>query len=243
MITAAPPGTNPHLFEPSPRQMAKMQHAKLWIGVGEEAFEQHTLKALLAYNPQLNWINLSPKLPHLESQCCEKSHSHSSKDPHIWMSPKLAKLQVQLITEKLLETFPEYKKDFLANSKILQTKLQTLITHITKKLAPYKHTGIIVSHPAIGYFCKDYHLVQISVESEGKAPQIKRLMDILEKAKELHVKCALTMPEFNNQGVTLISEKLQIKPQLFDPLAQDYFHNMNYLTDIIVESNQGSTHE
>jgi zinc transport system substrate-binding protein len=32
---------------------------------------------------------------------------------------------------------------------------------------------VLVSHPAFGYFCKDYDLEQISIEVEGKEPRPK----------------------------------------------------------------------
>ncbi len=248
VVTAVAPGQNPHLFEPSPKQMTEMEQAQVWIGVGGESFEYHTLNALLHQNPQLHWINLSSKV-HLrtfeegayshDEKALHKHPSAEDKDPHIWMSPTLTQAQVTAITQVLITAYPEHKQAFIKGRQALLQKLTDLDTYIKKTLKPHKHTGIIVSHPALGYFCHEYDLIQIAVESEGKAPQIKRLTDIVTQAKELKVKCAIKMPEFNNQGLTLIAEKMHLTPHNFDPLAYDYVSNMRQLADLISEANQG----
>lgn len=248
VVTAVPPGQNPHLFEPSPKQMTEMEKAQVWIGVGGESFEYHTLNALLHQNPQLYWLNLSSKVHLLafdEGACFHDNksvHKHPSdedKNLHIWMGPTITQTQVIAITQILITTYPEHEQDFIKGEKALLQKLTNLDSYIKKTLAPYKHTGIIVSHPAFGYFCHEYDLIQIAVECEGKAPQIKRLMDIVDQAKELKVKCAINMPEFNNQGLTLIAEKMNLTPHSFDPLVYDYVSNMSQLADLIAKANQG----
>src|SRR5690606_2725851 len=101
--------------------------------------------------------------------------------------------------------------------------------------------AFLVSHPSLGYFCKDYGLYQISVECEGKAPKPKDLQTIIELAKEHHVRCLLMQANLPYKGASLIAKKLKIPSYDFDPYARNYMENIKKLAKIIYKSYQANS--
>ena len=93
----------------------------------------------------------------------------------------------------------------------------------------------MVSHPAFGYFCKDYALKQLSVEYEGKDPRPRHLENVLREAKKGSLKLAITLPQYNNKGTLLIAEKLNLSTQMIDPYSSDYLATMDQLAQMIAE--------
>lgn len=237
-----PSGMNLHTFEPTPKQIEQFKDAKIWFTIGE-TFEKKIIAALKEKNPKLLIVDLRKNIPLLFSDVkalppCDHgkaNHHHEGADLHIWMNPNLALRQCKLITATLQKTFPENRETYQENYDGLSRELQNLNRSITQKLSPYKGSAILVSHPAFGYFCDQYGLVQLSVECEGKEPRPRDVGRILEKAKEYDVRSAFVQPGFPNRGLKLIAKKLQLPIYEINPYARDYFTNMQYITDLITK--------
>ena len=77
--------------------------------------------------------------------------------------------------------------------------------------------AILVSHPAFGYFCQDYHLVQLSIEMEGKEPLPQHVTEILSLAKHYAIQAVLVEPQYSNKGAELIAKRLGLPTHSVDP--------------------------
>jgi len=58
--SAISPGYNPHISEITPKQMQLMQHADLWIGVGEP-YEKALLRSLKEMNQKIISLQMNKK--------------------------------------------------------------------------------------------------------------------------------------------------------------------------------------
>ncbi len=239
-ISLVPPGANPHIFEPTPKQIQKAKGTKLWICL-DESFEKKVGKSLKELNKNLIILNLanSSKIPYIyeKHKCSDCKHHRGSdtKDLHIWLSPKLSKLQADLIAKSLIEAFPDRKETIQENLVLLQRQLSMANKHFAKQLLPYKGNSIIVSHPAFGYFCRDYHLKQISIELEGKDPLPKHLTSILALARKSTVRAVFTQVQYSNKGAQIIAEQLGLPIHEVDPYSADYLQNLEKIVQYIVE--------
>jgi zinc transport system substrate-binding protein len=234
--TIVPNASNPHSFEPTARQVTEMGLGVTWFRIGEP-FENKILPILKDRNPSLFVKDLREGIPLIEEKhslsCSHCSMDHL--DRHIWLSPKLALKQAEAITKTLSEQFPDQKEKFQQNLNLLSAKLNALDTEIEQILKPITHRILLVSHPAFGYFCKDYNLEQISVEYEGKDPRPKHLEEILTRALSESFELALALPQYNNKGAQLIAEKLHLPIHLIDPYSADYFETMRKLAHLIAD--------
>ena len=180
-----PTGASPHSYEPTARQILDASKADIWFLIGE-TFEERAVQALTSYNTDLKTVDMRDGIEMIEERepGHEHCHHHGCEDPHIWMSPKLVKMQAETIADTLSEMYPERAELYSKNLAIFQEKLDDLDAEIVQILKSMKNRTILVSHPAYAYYCKDYGLKQISIEFEGKDPSPHQLTKILQRARE-----------------------------------------------------------
>lgn len=233
--TIVPNSANPHSFEPTSKQVAQMGRGLVWFRIGEP-FEGKILPILMRNNNNLAVYDLRDGINLIEDDSLGCKHcSMDHRDRHIWLSPKLAAEQASLIEKSLSNEFPEHKELFQENLSRLRLNLAALNTEVQEILKLVEKRLILVSHPAFGYFCKEYNFEQLSVEYEGKDPRPKHLEEILKRAVTQSMEVALALPQYNNKGAQLIAEKLHIPIHLIDPYSADYFETMRKLAHLIAD--------
>jgi zinc transport system substrate-binding protein len=234
-VSLVPDQANPHLYEPTPRQVSEAKSAKVWIRLSE-SFETKIATSLEKQNPSLVVVNLAKELslPLLKGQkLCSCGHHHESIDLHFWLSLRLAKEQAKLIAGAIGKAFPERKEQLERTLALLQEKLHSLDLTITNELAPFAKEAILVSHPAFAYFCHDYDLEQLSIECEGKDPLPQQIDSILESAKTIKIRTVLTQVQYNNKGAEKIAKLLNLKVHEVDPYSANYLQNVSYIANCI----------
>ncbi len=234
-----PMGANPHLYEPTPKQVQQAKEAKVWIRLSD-SFEQKIEKSLKEQNKELIVVNLanSPDISYIEEggHVCEHGHHHGEcKDLHIWLSLRSAKIQAELIAKALIKAFPEQKELIEKNLPILKNRFDETDILFTEKLLPFKGDSILVSHPAFGYFCRDYDLTQLPIEIEGKDPLPKQLNAILSQAESSNVRTVFTQVQYNNKGALLVAQQLHLPVHEIDPYSSNYLENLEKIVHDIVE--------
>jgi zinc transport system substrate-binding protein len=221
-------GADIHTYEPTPRQRDSLKEAQIWFRIGEP-FEKKLLSLF-----QNQWIIVDLRngvdLLSLCSGCC---NGCDNQDRHMWLSPKIAQIQAREISKTLCNQFPLHRDAFEANLQALLSDLESLDQEIRLALHPIKNHTLLVSHPAFGYFCRDYSLEQLSVEFEGKDPCTKYLSALVNQAKLQRPAVAISLPQHNNKGIEMISDELQLPIKMVDPYSHDYFITMHTLTNWI----------
>jgi len=228
VYVVVPPNANPHSFEPTSSQTLKIGQALIWFQMGEP-FEKKILPVLQSKNPSLVTKDLRDGIPMIGEGCC----SVDQMDRHIWLSPRLAAVQAVMIEEVLSQAFPEYASFFKENLAKLTASLAALDSEIHEELKKVENRSLLVSHPAFGYFCKEYGFTQLSVEYEGKDPKPQDLARIRKQAERDPMELALALPQYNNKGVQLIAKEVEAAVHFIDPYSPDYFKTMRTLSTLI----------
>lgn len=234
-----PPGMDVHTFEPTMKSASLLLTARGWIGVGEP-FEQKITDTLHHSGSKAITLNISDHLSLLQYPNTlhfhppdQIGHSCSGRDLHVWLSPRLMVAQVQLIADSLASMFPEHRECYVANAKNLLQEMEELHLSLQKTLSPIAGSTFLISHPALGYFCKDYQLFQLSVETDGKEPLPKDLSRILSLAREKNVKLMVVQKNYPDKGAKIIAKQLQIPIYYFDPYQSNYIENLRELATIL----------
>jgi len=240
VATLVPPGSNPHTYEPTPKEVERTFKVALWLRLGE-SYDKKILNVLKEHSPKLDVVEMTQGISLLEE--CEhdhvtedSAHCHAlgdGRDLHIWLSPKLAKTQAKTIAAALCKLLPENTQKYEENLRTLLQDLDNLDQEIITMLAPAKGQTILVSHPAFGYFCQEYHLLQLSIEFEGKDPLPQHISQILSAANKYHIKSILVEPQYSTKGAELIAEKLKLPIYIVDPYSSDYINNLRSIAKII----------
>ncbi len=236
-----PAGTNPHIYEATPREVMRHQKAAMWIYLGE-SFDKKVLQYFRNDRQQISIVDVAHGID-LLSYCDEgelevEHHCHDhchdeGYDLHIWLSPVLAKQQAKKIADGLIALLPDQKEKISANLHTFLNELDELNGQIADILSPKQGEAILVSHPAFAYFCRDYHLLQISIEMEGKDPLPQHVTEILAKVKSYNIQSILTEPQYSNKGAELIAQSMGLPTHMVDPYAENYAENLIHIAEVI----------
>jgi len=215
-----PPGSDPHHYEPKPRQMAEFSRSRIYFTIGFPLEKAWAAKFLSA-NPGLQVV--------ATDQGVEKI---AGEDPHIWVAPRLVKQISRNIAAALSQAEPAKKDFFQANLRVFLTQLDSLDADLRKMFSGFPAPpAFLVFHPSWGYFVRDYGLRQLAVEQEGKEPSPRELKQIIKQAKDLGIKVVFVSPEFSQKSAKMIAEEINGRTALANPLAENWLENMRLMAE------------
>lgn len=243
------PGQSPATYEPKPKQMADLGRAALYFRIGVP-FENVWMDRISQINPEMkvvdtrDGITLLPMTPHSHDddkgsrrKDGGKKHPGSGlKDPHIWLSLRLVKIQSQNICRALMEQDPPGKDLYRDNLQTFLVELDKLDARISHTFQNLEYRRFMVFHPAWGYFAHDYGLEQIPIEIEGKEPNAKSLANLIEQAKEKGIRVIFVQKHFSSRTAQTVAHAIGGKVVKVDPLAKDYLDNMKQIADTFSEA-------
>ena len=222
-----PKGASAHTFEPTAKQVANAAESVIWLRIGE-GFEERALPALKSHFPNLDIVDLRQGVQMISSGGCQ---CHAGEDPHIWLSLKEAITQAKTIHFTLSKHYPEYQEEFTSNLNLFLEELKAADEKITKQLASLKNRTLMVSHPAYGYFARDYNLLQLPIEFEGRDPSPKQLTRLLEEGKKLNTAFIFIQEQHDNRGAKLMAKQLNAEVIVLDPYSENYIENMIHIAN------------
>lgn len=231
-----PEGASAHTYEPTAKQMIGSTKGVVWFRIGE-SFETKVLQAILSVNPGLQVVDLREGISLIHGSC-KHAHvnGHCGDDLHLWLSPKIAKIQATLIAKGLTRQFPENQFLYARNLAKFLEKLDLLDQFIYETLAPVKNRTLMVSHPAYAYFCRDYRFNQLSIEFEGRDPTAKQLTTLLNDAKASGIHYILVQPQYSDKAAQLIGREIGAKIIQVDPYSENYDSTLRQIATLIKEN-------
>ena len=242
-----PKGSSPHTYEPRPSQMALLSKASIYFATGIE-LEHAWLPKIKKINPNLKIIQTDRNIEKIVSlnnnphnhelshnhESSNNHHSHHGPDPHIWLSPELVKKQADIITESFIDYDSTWRDTVLKNNKSFQSELRELqdtIKHLLSECEDGK--PFLVFHPSWGYFAREFNLVQVPVEVQGKEPGPKELGKVLKFAKEKNIKTIFVQPGFSDKSAGIVAKELNGIVLTADPLSLNWSQNLINLAKAI----------
>ncbi|MBW2250639.1 MAG: zinc ABC transporter substrate-binding protein [Deltaproteobacteria bacterium] len=228
------PGASPATYEPKPRQMVDLSKTMIYFAIGVP-FEKVWLKKITAANPKMRIVNIQEgiiKIPmethrKHEEEHQKRTYNHVVKDPHIWLSPTLVKIQARNILNALVVMDQANQSVYEAGYKQFIIEVENLDADLKRIFAGKRKTmEFIVFHPSWGYFAGEYGLKQIPVEIEGKGPKPADLQRLIKQAKKLGVKVIFVQPQFSAASASVIAQAIGGQIAFADPLALNWSDNL-----------------
>lgn len=227
-----PANAEPETYEPTPRQIATLSRADLYMKIGVP-LEKAWLQRFTAANPKMvivdtaRGIERMPMIKHAhehESPPSAQTSAQKGLDPHIWLSPVLVRIQAMNIRDALIKADPAHAADYRQGYAKLAQKIDRVDGDILKSLVdhPLKQTRFIVFHPAFGYFAAAYGLTQIPIEIEGKEPGPRQLAELITFAKKNDIKVVFIEPQFAQKAAKTIADSIGGEVVTIDPLQEDW---------------------
>ncbi len=248
--TLVAPGQSPHSYEPSPRQVAALETADLYLRIGLP-FEDTLLAKALASRPALPVADMRDGIPLRKMEGHAHEHAHGDHeghapaeaheptevevDPHTWMAPKLAMRQAETVRDALIRVDGAHEAQYREGCAGLTRDLEEVDREIAEALAPLRGKPMLVFHPAFGYFADAYGLRQIAIETEGKEPSARELTGLIARAKENGVRVVFVQKQFPGGAAEAVAEAIGGAVVPLDDLAEDYLANLRAIARAVRE--------
>lgn len=185
--TVIPDGTEPHDFEPKPKDLTGIASADVFIynGLDMETWAKQAIDA--AGNSKLIAADASTGITPINDASSSKE---SREDPHAWVGIKGAETEAQNIKSALVKADPKDKDYYEKNCDEFVSQLEALYNEYNPKFNAAKNKDFVTGHAAFAYFCRDFGLHQESVEdvfADGE-PSSQKLSSLVEYCRKNSVK-------------------------------------------------------
>ena len=166
-----PVGADPHSYQPTPQDVAKIEQSKLLIINGAEY--EHFLESLLENaGGEREVIEASAGLsPRTDAE------SEHGIDPHLWLDPNNVITYVENIREGLTHFDPDGAAVYKSNADAYVAQLKDLDTWIKEQISqiPSERRLLVTNHEALGYFADRYGFTVIGAILPGVSSDAARL--------------------------------------------------------------------
>lgn len=204
--TLMPLGLDPHAFEPTAQDVAKVAESQVLI-VNGAGFEEWLQEVLDNAGGERQVIEAAAGLSSRQPLEGEES------DPHFWLDPILAIRYVENIRDGLIQVDPAGKEVYTQNSAVYIARLKELDAWIKAQAAeiPEQERLIVTNHESFGYFADRYGFRIIGAivpsVSTGAAPSAQQLAQLVEQMQA--------------SGTSVIFLETGTNPQLAEQVARE----------------------
>jgi zinc transport system substrate-binding protein len=220
-----PVGVEPHDWGPTIKDVQRMQKSDLIIinGIGFENWVDN-----------LDEIDYQGVIVDTSNEILVKNlgqeHARTSGDPHIWLNPVYAKIQVQNIANAFSNSDPENQQYYQSNAAKYIEQLDLLDSKIRNELSNCNR-DFVAFHDAFSYFADEYNLNQHTIISSndphGEATA-KTLEDVISTARELNIKVIFSEENVNTRTSEIIANEIDGKVLVLSPL--EVFSDGSYIS-------------
>lgn len=198
LYNVVPTGTEPHDFEPTAADMAKLSKADVFIynGMGIDEWAEKVADTL---PENVSILRTTEEI------------SADGYDPHVWLGLKNAKAQLEAVSGALSEADS-------ANAQKYAERLTEYFEKIDALETEYKNAGLsgkklFVTHGAYGYLCDDFGMEQVALEgiSGDSDPSPAQMAKIVDEIKAEGAKCIFYDPLEGDKMANAVAKEAGIE--------------------------------
>ena len=234
VLVLLPYNADPHTFEPQASQIMNISRSDLYFRIGEGLlpFEDRVVSRLGDISGDLEVVDTSRGIDFISGT------EGKGADPHIWLSLRNAAIMADTIHTYLVLQDPAGEVYYSANRDAYKARLDSLDREIERDFAGSRTRVFIVTHPAWGYFARDYGLTQVYIETGGKEATARDLEYVIDMAKRENISVIFAEPQFSTRGAEMVAGEIGGRVELLDPMSPDYLANMEHVAEKIARSMQ-----
>ena len=243
-----PSGVDPHSFELTPQDVAKLEKADVLVlnGGGLEQF----LEPVLSQKTATQLVIIASK--GLTSRPVNSSDALAENgDPHYWLNPVNVKQYVENIRVGLTFIDPNGAVAYAENARKYNQKLDELDSWIAQEVrqVPPERRLLVTNHESFGYYADQYGFTVVgavlSSVSSGSSPSAREMSALIEQIKQAGAPAIFLEMDANPELADQIAAESNAKviTNLYthslspaDGPAATYLDMMRYNTTLIVEA-------
>jgi ABC-type Zn uptake system ZnuABC Zn-binding protein ZnuA len=173
-----PIGVDPHSYQATPQDLAKISNSKLLIVNGDK-YEQFLTPLLENAGGKKTVVVASAGIT-------PRTDAQHGMDPHMWLDPNLVITYAQNIRDALINIDPAGEATYKSNADSYIAKLKELDAWISQQInqIPVEKRLLVTNHEAFGYFAQRYGfkvvgtvIESFSSDASPSAGQLAALID------------------------------------------------------------------
>ncbi len=206
VVSLMGPGVDPHLYRPSPGDVAQLSWAAgvFYNGLHLEGKMAQLLEHLAQERPVMSlgqWLRRTcpGELIRVGPQ---------EYDPHVWFDVRLWSRTVPGVVEQLQRLFPQHSSTLRQRGEQLIRRLEHLDRYCRRRLSqvPAQRRVLITAHDAFAYFGRAYEVevlgIQgISTDAEPALADINRLVELIVRRGIPAIFVESSVPERNVHAI------------------------------------------
>lgn len=214
--TLIPLGVDPHAYQPTPQDVAKIAESQVLIVNGAH-FEEWLDKTLQNAGGTQTVIEASSGLISRKPTADEALDPDHAGDPHFWLDPTKVIAYVKNIRNGLEAADPAGKKDYSQNADDYIKELEDLDTWIKAKvdLIPPQKRLLVTNHESFGYFADRYGFTiagtVIPSTSSEASPSAQQMAALIDHIRQTGVKAIFLETGANSQLADQIAQETGAK--------------------------------
>lgn len=178
IINLVPAGVEPHDWEPNPKDLVILEKADVLMcnGLGMEAW--------------LSKIKTSVNMDKLSVVEISSGVEEIKGDPHVWLNPLNAKIELKNITDALIRLDKQNETYYRDNYDKYASEIEKLDDEYITRLSNCTHNEIVVTHNAFGYLCQRYGLSQVALQgvtNDGE-PSMQKISETIKVIRDRGIK-------------------------------------------------------
>ncbi|WP_028559652.1 metal ABC transporter substrate-binding protein [Paenibacillus pinihumi] len=190
VYSMVPIGTDPHMYDPLPKDTQKVSQADLvfYNGLNLETGKGWFQNLLEVTNKKDVAFVVSEEVTPMH--LTEKGQE-SEEDPHAWLDIQNGIKYVDVIAKRIIEADPDNKDYYLKNQADYVAKLEETDQYAKQEIqkVPENKRILVTSEGAFKYFSKAYgfqaaYIWEINTDNQGTPDQMNRIVDII-KSKQV----------------------------------------------------------
>jgi ABC-type Zn uptake system ZnuABC Zn-binding protein ZnuA len=204
-------GEGPHGFEPSARDMVKLDRADVFLINGLMLDDDIANKMVKGTsNKSIKVVKLAERIPEstlrVGGVCRDESgeHRHGTYDPHVWLGIPEAIVMVEGIRDALVAQDPGHKDGYTSRAAAYVDRLKKLEADGKEMLKDKKERKLITFHDSLFYFARPFGLkIEDSIEpAPGSEASAKHMSQLIEKCRTEQIRHITVEPQYpsNNEA-------------------------------------------
>lgn len=212
----------PHDYALTPGDMRKIASADLFIanGYGMEEFLGEPVRRA---NPRIRIVETARAVPPVRDE-------RGGINPHTWVSPRNAILQVREIEKALSRVRPASAPSFRRNADAYVVRLAALAEEFEAAAKSFRRRNIVTFHDVFDYLARDIGLTVVGAieTTPGQEPSAGELRKLSRTIREKRVPAVFAEPQYSPKLAEALGREAGVPVRVLDPAASGSFRLAAY---------------
>jgi zinc transport system substrate-binding protein len=233
VMLVLPPGKSEHGYDPTPKEIARLEGAKLGIVVGldMDGWAENILRGaggakIVRIGDKLKTmkIDVAPvgeEEAHGEHEEHDKDDEVGAPDPHVWLDPDRMVGTVDVIAGELAAMDPGGKDVYAKNAEATKDALKKLDAAIAARSKAWSQHTIVTFHGSMSYFAKRYgiRIAAVIEPLAGKEPTPAYITEVLAAIKRSNAAALFSEPQLDKAPAEMVAREAKIALGELDPVG------------------------